>query len=247
MRKIPSVIWCVLIFGALYLLFRFGIAYVTGAVTGVAAPLPSSLVFLFVGTGAIAILLYVSLTDERWQSFVDPVVEFLGGTKPPAKAKRIGRAVILSVIPMLCGLYAYMEASAEPDPPADPPGIHFNLPGKYLEAHNPLPWNEDNIREGGILYTQNCAVCHGDAQDGNGMAARAWQPKPANFRDPGTIAQLPENYLYWRIKEGGPGVPKGSIEYRSVMPAWETVLSDEQIWKIIMFEYANAGQKPAKR
>jgi mono/diheme cytochrome c family protein len=94
---------------------------------------------------------------------------------------------------------------------------------------------------------KNCAMCHGDALDGDGLFARAWQPAPANFRDSGTIAQLDENYLYWRIKEGGPGVPKGSIEYRSAMPVWDGVLTDDQIWKIIMFEYTNAGVKPAKR
>ena len=90
-------------------------------------------------------------------------------------------------------------------------------------------------------------MCHGDAQDSKGLFSRAWQPKPANFRDEGTIAQLPENYLFWRIKEGGPGVPKGSIEYRSVMPVWDGVLTDEQIWKVIMFEYVNSGKKPARR
>ncbi|KKM03987.1 hypothetical protein LCGC14_1768980, partial [marine sediment metagenome] len=45
--------------------------------------------------------------------------------------------------------------------------------------------------------------CHGDSQDGNGLFARVWQPKPSNFRDSGTIAQLDENYLFWRITEGG--------------------------------------------
>jgi mono/diheme cytochrome c family protein len=94
---------------------------------------------------------------------------------------------------------------------------------------------------------QNCAMCHGDALDGNGIFARAWQPRPANFRDTGTIAQLDENYVFWRIKEGGPGVPRGSIEYRSSMPIWDGVLGDDEIWKIIMFEYTNAGVKPAKR
>ena len=118
---------------------------------------------------------------------------------------------------------------------------------KYLDVKNPLPWTDANIREGGILYMQNCAMCHGDALDGKGIFARAWQPGPANFRDSGTIGTVDENYVFWRIKEGGPGVPKGSIEYRSSMPVWDGVLSDDEIWKIIMFEYTNAGVKPAKR
>jgi hypothetical protein len=31
------------------------------------------------------------------------------------------------------------------------------------------------------------------------------------------------------------------------MPVWDGVLTDDQIWKIIMFEYTSAGVKPAKR
>ena len=155
--------------------------------------------------------------------------------------------VLLVFVPLGLGFRAYVWGSAQPDPPVDPPGVHFSLPNRYLEVKNPLPWTEENIREGGILYIQNCAMCHGDALDGNGIFARAWQPRPANFRDTGTIAQLDENYVFWRIKEGGPGVPKGSIEYRSSMPIWDGVLSDDEIWKIIMFEYTNAGVKPAKR
>jgi mono/diheme cytochrome c family protein len=72
-------------------------------------------------------------------------------------------------------------------------------------------------------------------------------PRPANFRDDGTIAQLDENYVFWRIKEGYEGLPVGSMRYRSAMPPWREVLTDEQIWKIIMFEYTNAGKRPAKR
>ncbi len=40
---------------------------------------------------------------------------------------------------------------------------------------------------------------------------------------------------------------RGSIGYRSTMPAWSEVLTDDQIWKIIMFEYTNAGVTPARR
>ena len=197
--------------------------------------------------GAMGVLGYLSVQEERWANFVGPVVEFLGNRGVPSTSRRTARTVVLIVVPLVAGWRGYVSSAAQPDPPADPPGIHFNLPNKYVTIENPLPWTEENIREGGILYTKNCAMCHGDTQDGDGLFARALQPKPADFRDSGTIAQLDENYLYWRIKEGGPGVPRGSIEYRSAMPVWDGVLTDDQIWKIIMFEYTNAGVKPAKR
>lgn len=240
MKRVPPILRCAILFTAMFAFFEYGLPLVT-------APLPSSLVLMYCGMSAAAILLYVSVREERWREFFRPVVRFLRDDEPPSRAKRFARGALLILLPPAVGAWAYVRASAPPEPPADPPGIHFSLPNKYVGVENPLPWTEENIREGGVLYTRNCAMCHGDAQDGNGLFARAWQPRPANFRDSGTIAQLDENYLFWRIKEGGPGLPKGSIDYRSAMPVWDGVLTDDQIWKIIMFEYANAGVKPAKR
>ncbi len=242
MKRVPSAIWAFLIFGLFYAFFNWGIAPLTGALTDIAAPLPSSLTMMYVGMALLGILLYLSVTEERWKAFIEPIEAFLRSPSHP-------RNVLLAVVPLGLGYFAYASAAAAPQPPADPPGIHFNLPGKYLSVENPLRWTEENIREGGILYMQNCAMCHGDALDGNGIFARAWQPRPANFRKE-TIDQVDENYVFWRIKEGGPGISttaKGSIEYRSTMPIWDGVLTDEQIWKIIMFEYTNAGVTPAKR
>ena len=93
---------------------------------------------------------------------------------PPSRARGLRRGTGLTAIPRLIGGSAYLRASAQPEPPSDPPGIHFSLPGRYLSVENPLPWTEQNIREGGILYTKNCAMCHGDTQDGNGLFSRAW-------------------------------------------------------------------------
>jgi len=247
MNRLPSVLWAALILGASYVFLAYAVAPLTELLTGTAAPLPSSLVQMYVVMLAIGILLYLSVREERWQSFIQPILDFLREATPRSRVRRVARRGVLIGVPLLVGARAFVEATAGPEPPVDPPAIHFNLPNEYVALENPLPWTEENIREGGILFTKNCAMCHGDAQDGNGLFARAFQPRPANFRDTGTIAQLDENYLYWRIKKGGPDLPRGSIAYRSSMPVWENVLTDEEIWKIIMFEYHNAGVMPAKR
>ena len=247
MKRVPPIVWAVVLLGASYLFFKYAIAPITNVLTGISAPLPSSLVLMYTATVAIAILVFVSVQDEQWNRFCRPITDFLRDTAPPSQAKRVVRGTTLAVIPLLIGWGAYLRETAQPQAPSDPPGIHFSLPGKYVSIENPLPWSDRNIREGGILYTQNCAMCHGDGLDGNGLFARAWLPKPANFRDSGTIAQLAENYVYWRIKEGGPGIPRGAIGYRSAMPAWDGVLTDDEIWKIIMFEYTSAGHEPARR
>jgi len=249
MKRIPSIVWATLVFAVIYGFLEWGAAPLTETLTGIPAPLPRSLVLMYSGMAVLAILVYLSVQGEGWQEFKRPVVEFLRDSRPRSRLRRAARRLTFAAVPVVTGFWAWASAAAQPAPPADPPGIHFNLPDKYVRLKNPVPWTPDNIRKGGILYTRNCAMCHGDAQDGNGMFARAWQPRPANFHDSGTIAQLDENYLFWRIKEGGRGIKRGggAIHYRSAMPVWDGVLTDEEIWQVIMFEYTNAGVKPAKR
>jgi mono/diheme cytochrome c family protein len=40
------------------------------------------------------------------------------------------------------------------------------------ELQNPLPYTEENLKEGEALYTIYCAVCHGDKGDGKGILAQ---------------------------------------------------------------------------
>lgn len=94
------------------------------------------------------------------------------------------------------------------------------------------------------LYAAFCSPCHGANFDGKGPASVGFNPPPANFSDPGTIAQLQESYLFWRIKKGGVGLPVEGMPWKSAMPRWEAELPDEWIWKIIMGEYDGAGQSP---
>ena len=76
--------------------------------------------------------------------------------------------------------------------------------------------------------------------------ARGFRLKPADFTHPGTIATLVEAYLFWRIKEGAPGLPPEASPWDSAMPAWKDELTDEEIWKIILAEYEIAGMEPRK-
>src|SRR5207245_145621 len=50
-----------------------------------------------------------------------------------------------------------------------------------------------------------------------------------------------EAFLFWRIAKGGPGLPKESTPWNSVMPAWEDRLTEEQIWQVILFLYDFTG------
>jgi hypothetical protein len=101
-----------------------------------------------------------------------------------------------------------------------------------------------NVTEGGTVFFQNCHYCHGDQLNGLGMFSHVFNPTPANFIDPGTIAMLRESFLFWRVSKGGPGLPNESTPWSSAMPPWEEHLNTEEIWKVILFEYWYTGWHP---
>ena len=103
---------------------------------------------------------------------------------------------------------------------------------------------DKNVQAGAATYASHWVFCHGDAQNGQGIFAQGLNPSPANFTDPGTIAQLQEGYLFWRVAKGGPGLPSESAPWNSGMPAWEDALDDTQIWQVIMYLYQATGYKP---
>ena len=65
------------------------------------------------------------------------------------------------------------------------------------------------------LYSANCVSCHGDHGAGDGPAAGALKPSPANFH----VRQPSAERAWAAIEQGIPG---------SSMPAWKGRLSDDE-------------------
>jgi mono/diheme cytochrome c family protein len=130
-----------------------------------------------------------------------------------------------------------------------PPG-QINFQGRAMTItglENPLRSRgnlEEHYEEGKRVYYQNCLPCHGDLLDGNGHFAHAFNPIPLNFQDVGTIAQLTESFVFWRIAKGGPGLPNEGTPWSSSMPAWEQFLTEDEIWAVIIFLYEQANKTP---
>ncbi len=118
------------------------------------------------------------------------------------------------------------------------------------EKHEANPWDPNAkgyikyVREGGEIFFQNCHFCHGDNLNGRGLHAFAFNPIPANFTDAGTLAQLQETFVFWRVAKGGIGLPREGFPWASVMPPWEQHLSVDEIWKVVLFEYWHTGFYP---
>lgn len=234
----------VLILMGTFLFFRYGIR----------PPAPWSVVRLYMTITIFAVLVYVSSNSDSWESFLRPIRSTLADD-----SKRQVRLALVVILPLLLGYYTYSNVAAELGAPPELRAVHpappasMSFRGKTIDVQgleNPLRKDAANFRkyvaEGGVIYIRNCVFCHGDNLDGNGHFAPAFNPRPANFSDPGTIAMLQEGYLFWRIAKGGPGLPKESAPWNSVMPAWEDRLSQEDIWKVIMYLYDATGYQPRR-
>jgi len=114
----------------------------------------------------------------------------------------------------------------------------ITLDGKKVSLKgikNPFSADPDTVKEGGELYIKNCFLCHGDLLDGKGIFGESFFPNPANFTKKGSLAVTTPAYAFWRIMKGGKGVPKEFEPWNSAMPAWEGVLTQEEVWKTILY------------
>lgn len=118
------------------------------------------------------------------------------------------------------------------------------IPAVYNGIKNPFERNDKTILAGETLYDINCSPCHGGNLDGKGPEADGLFPRPANLTELLTIIRPPESYIFWRIREGGPGLPKNWKPWNSAMPVWKERLKDKEIWQIIMYLYATSGESP---
>ncbi len=119
--------------------------------------------------------------------------------------------------------YPKNENAPRPEPPAE-----------FASMKNPLEPTPDNLAKGKALFDANCAVCHGPTGLGNGTAAGPLNPRPANFTTP-IHSALPDGYWFWRLSKGG-GVPPFNTT-SSAMPPWESALSADQRWLVILYEH----------
>ncbi|MBI4056312.1 MAG: c-type cytochrome [Elusimicrobia bacterium] len=116
-------------------------------------------------------------------------------------------------------------------------------PFRKLEKEDPQQFLE-SVLQGKHLYYKNCFFCHGDNLEGKGHFANAFNPLPANFQDVGTIAMLQESFVFWRVAKGGPGLPDSSHPWSSAMPQWENMLSEDEMWKVLLYIYNATGHAP---
>lgn len=246
LRRAGTFTWALASFLGIYAVLRFGFE----------TPIPSSVVQLYMGIVALALAAYVTSSQERREEFVAPVVAL--AVEPRYRGLLAG---ILVLLPALAAANVYLGSRVSLEAPvfgrtvhpAPPDAITVNEQSvDIVRGGNPLREIEESepeqfaahVENGRRVYYQNCFFCHGDALGGDGMYAHGLNPIPTNFMDRGTISQLQESFLFWRIAKGAPGLPAEGGPWDSAMPAWEKFLTEEEMWEVVLFLYDFTEQRP---
>lgn len=241
-------LWTLAALAAVFVALRFGVprAAVWIGVADVPAPVPAFAMWIYMLCATVGALVWASSDDRRWSLFLAAPVRLLAGG--PGVDARL-RTVVLVAIPLLAGWMAWRRVMPSTDVPTVVRLQHPTQPEAYAPLVNPVRAlaGEERAaaeREGLVLYQTNCRPCHGVMGGGDGPLSRGLRLQPIDFSDPGTIASVIESYPFWRIRRGHAELPGIATPWNSAMPAWEGELTDEDIWKIIVAEYAISGTAP---
>jgi mono/diheme cytochrome c family protein len=110
-------------------------------------------------------------------------------------------------------------------------------PAEYANARSTRWGDAAAIARGQRLYQTYCTMCHGADGKGTGPVAKGLPHPPADLthhfhRAPGDG----DAYLFWRVSEGGQVEPFKASQ--SAMPAYKTVLSEDQRWDVLAYVHA---------
>ena len=143
-----------------------------------------------------------------------------------------GVVLTLAAIAVAVGVVAYLglyPIGADNAPSALETAIAGRAMDAYADRHkpaadNPIMPTAENLADGAKEYEEHCAFCHGGARDKVSPMVNQFNP-PA----PQLVNRIPhdeEAWLFWVTKHG---------VRMTGMPTWGTVLSDDDIWKVVAF------------
>ena len=210
-RRANLLLWAGAWWVGIYVLLRFGFT----------APIPASVVSLYMGIVSIAILAYVSSSQERREEVSRPLVRFMTEKR---YTPLLGATVV--AIPALAAANVYVQMNVPLEPPFFPRTVHPASPSeitvhdkkidldagenpfRHLETSNPEEFRK-HVENGRRVYYRNCVFCHGDNMAGNGMFVHGLDPIPTNFADRGHDRDASRDVSVLADRQGRPRASRG--------------------------------------
>lgn len=99
----------------------------------------------------------------------------------------------------------------------------WQAPAEFANMKSPLKVTPDIIKRGKYLYTNRCAICHGDEGKGNGGFNKPEYKQSTNLTS--TVVQAnSDGELFYKV-----------TNFRDRHPASRMLYSDEERWMIVAF------------
>lgn len=173
------------------------------------------------------------LTRER---MIASVTHGRPGTAMTGYAAQFSKSDIEAMVDFI--RKAYMNAADVESPAAVSvlPTTSASVPA-ISDMSLPMPLGlKGNPTKGGEFFMKTCATCHGEKGDGNGPRAFFISPPPRNFLIEASRNKLNRPVLFQAISEGRPNTN---------MPAWNKVLSKQEIADVAEFVFQNFISVPS--
>jgi mono/diheme cytochrome c family protein len=127
---------------------------------------------------------------------------------------RPSRRVIFIVLAAVLAVTGAVFAQAPPTP--------WTAPAADKAKKSPLPPSPKAVADGKKVAQVNCVSCHGTGGKGDGAAAVALNPKPANWTS-ARVQDESDGELFWKISNG-----------RGPMPPWKHLPENDR-WSVIQY------------
>lgn len=108
----------------------------------------------------------------------------------------------------------------------------WKAPATAAKVKNPVTADATSIAAGKLIYTKECAKCHGKKGMGDGPNSADLDKKPEPLNNASVKGQT-DGELFWKITEG-----------KKPMPSTKKTLTDDQRWQLINYirEFSNTAK-----
>ena len=105
----------------------------------------------------------------------------------------------------------------------------WDAPAAEKAKKNPLPADAKTAEQGKKVAQVNCVSCHGAKGTGDGAAAVALNPKPADWTS-AKVQSESDGEIFWKISTG-----------RGAMPSWKHLPENDR-WALVRYIRSLAGK-----